>query len=199
MMNGMANIMRREAMRAMSQTATVRIGIVSAYDPSNYSAKVRIQPEDAETGWMPITTPWSGSGWGMLCPPSPGDVVDVHFQEGGKLAGFVALRHYGDQFRPLNVPAGEFWIVHKSGSFLKFLNDGTIEMNAATAISSVAPVWNHTGDFTVNGEIRATGDIIDRYENGGYTMASFRATYDAHTHYDSLHGTTSAPIAPNLL
>ncbi len=182
MMDGMTNIMRREAMRAMSKTATVRIGIVSAYDPSNYSAKVRIQPEDAETGWVPITTPWSGAGWGMFCPPTPGDVVDVHFQEGGKLAGFVSLRHYGDQFRPLSVPAGEFWIVDKAGSYFKFLTGGIVQFHAASAINSSAPIWNHTGDFTVNGEIRATGDIIDRSMSGGYTMASFRATYDSHTH-----------------
>ena len=193
MMDGMTNVMRREAMRAMSQTATVRIGIVSAYDPSNYSAKVRIQPEDAETGWIPVTTPWSGSGWGMFCPPTPGDVVDVHFQEGGKLAGFVALRHFGDQFRPLSVPTGEFWIVHKSGSFLKFHNDGTLEITGESNINITAPTVNIAGNLNV------TGDIIDRYEAGGYTMASFRATYDEHKHHDSLSGTTSVPLAPDIL
>ena len=101
-----------------------RIGVVSGYDPANYAAKVRIQPEDVETGWLPVATPWSGPGWGMFCPPSLDDVVDVHFQEGGKEAGFVCLRHFGDRFRPLPVPSGEFWLVHKSGSNFKFHDGG---------------------------------------------------------------------------
>ena len=198
MMQQMLNIARREAQRVLAMIARPKIGIVTSYDPANYSAKVRLQPEDVETGWLPIRTPWAGNGWGMFGPPSLGDEVEIQHQEGGKQAPYIALRAFGDRFRPLAVSSGEFWLVHKSGSQFKFLNDGTVELAAAMAINSTAPVWNHTGDLTVNGEIRATGDIYDRYESGGDTMASFRAAYDEHRH-NSPAGVTTVPLAPDIL
>lgn len=196
-MEGMLNLMRREAARTMSQTASVRIGVVSAYDPNNYSAKVQIQPEGYETGFLSVTSPWIGNGWGMFCPPTPGDVVDVHFQEGGKQAGFIALRHFGDRIRPLGVPSGEFWLVHKSGSLLKFHNDGTIEV-AASVINVTAPTFNLTGNLNVTGNIVASGDITD-INNGNGSLSHLRAAYDAHVHGGVAGGsdstsTTNLPV-----
>ncbi|QEL14794.1 phage baseplate assembly protein V [Limnoglobus roseus] len=182
MMQNLLNIARREAERVMSRLALPKIGIVSGYDEANYAAKVLLQPQGVETGWLPIRTPWSGNGWGMFCPPDIGDEVEVQFQEGGKKAPYIALRAFGDLFRPLSVPAGEFWLAHKSGSSLKFHNDGTVELHAATAITSSAPLWTHTGNLIVNGSIRASEDIWDFYHVNTYTMASFRAVYDIHTH-----------------
>ena len=197
-MQAQQNIMRREAERAMSQVANTRIGIVSGYDPNNYAAKVRIQPEDVETGWLPVTTPWSGNGWGLFCPPSLNDVVDVHFQEGGKEAGFVALRHFGDRIRPLPVASGEFWLVHKSGSNFKFHNDGTVELNAATAITSSAPIWNHTGNVHVQGDIRASGEIYD--EDGLHgNIGHFRTVFNAHHHYGVQSGPDVSGITDELI
>lgn len=199
MMEAQQNIMRREAERAMSRLANTRIGIVSSYDPGAYAAKVRIQPEDVETGWLPIAAEQSGNGWGEYNAPSIGDVVEVQFQEGGKEAGFVGRRFYGDRFRPLPVPSGESWRVHRSGSLLKFKNDGTVELRAATAINSSAPVWNHAGPIIVDGYIKATGDIWDNYLTQSYTMAGFRIVYDTHLHYGvqagpDLSGLTNKPI-----
>jgi phage baseplate assembly protein gpV len=198
MMNGMSNVMRREAARVASQTANVRLATVTSYDPSNYAAKVLIQPEGHETGFLPVTSPWAGNGWGLFCPPTPGDVVDVHFQEGGKQAGFVALRHFGDQFRPLPVPSGEFWLVHRSGSFVKLHNDGTIEINAQTAVNATAPVFNLVGDVNVTGNIIATGDISDLSDGSG-TMAHIRATFDLHTHGGIEPGGGNTAIPNQLL
>jgi phage baseplate assembly protein gpV len=199
MTDQLTNIMRREAMRAVSQLAMRRIGIVTSYDPNNYTAKVKIQPEDNETGWLPISTAWSGNGWGDYAPPTPGDIVEVDFQEGHKGAGIVGQRHYGDVMRPLPVPSGERWIVHKSGSFLKFHNDGTVQLSAQTAINSSAPIWNHTGNMIVDGTIKATGDIWDNYLTGGYTMASFRATYDIHTHGGIFAGSSNTNVPNQIL
>jgi phage baseplate assembly protein gpV len=193
----MLNINRREAERAMSRLAMVRIGIVSAYDPSNYAAKVLIQPEGTETGWMPVHSPWVGNGWGLFCPPTPGDVVEVHYQEGGKGAPFISLREYGDQSRPLGVPSGEFWVVHKSGSFLKFHNDGTVEMNSQADMSITAPTVNLTGNLSVTGNILAGGDITDINDGGG-TLAGLRTAYNDHVHggVENGSGSTSTTDLP---
>ena len=183
----MENVIRREAERVMSRTAKPQMGVVSGYDPARYAAKVRLQPSDTETGWLPVATTWSGSGWGDYNPPSPGDVVDVHFQEGNQEAGFVSQRFYSAVTQPLAVPSGESWRVHQSGSCIKFKNDGSVEIHAATAISSSASIWNHAGDIVVTGDILVTGDIRDL--NGTYnTLNSLRNAYNSHHHLNTQSG-----------
>lgn len=186
MMQGMQNLMRREGERAAGQRALVRMGVVSSYDPARYAAKVKIQPEGFETGFLPVSTPWVGNGWGMFAPPSPGDVVDVHFQEGGRNAAFVALRFFGDAANPVAVPSGEFWLVHQSGSFVKLKNDGTIELKA--------PTVTVTGNLHVTGDILAGGDIADLNGAKG-TVQNIRTVYDSHTHggIQPGGGTTAVP------
>ncbi|WP_162136286.1 phage baseplate assembly protein V [Zavarzinella formosa] len=209
----MQNIMRREAARQAGEKSPPRRGIVSAYDPDHYAAKVVIQPEGHETGFIPVGSPMVGDGWGMFCPPTPGDEVDVHFQEGGKNAAYVSLRFFGNQARPLSVPSGEFWLVHRSGSFLKFLNDGTVELNTAGDLNATvggqanlsvtgkvvasASEFDLTGDLNVTGTITASGDI---YDNGrtDNSMNHIRAVYDTHTHggIQAGGGNTAAPNQP---
>jgi phage baseplate assembly protein gpV len=197
MMSRIQNIMRREAARVDSLKALVRMGIVSAYDPNHYAAKVLIQPEGHETGFLPIATPWVGNGWGMFCPPTPGDVVDVHFQEGGREAGFVALRFFGNVAQPLTVPSGEFWLVHASGTFLKFTNDedasvnvagnlnitvaGQVNLTATGKVVAQAAEFDLTGNVNVTGNIVASGDISDKSGASG-SVDHIRTVYDSHTH-----------------
>ena len=196
-MQALQNIMRREAARQGSQQAFVRMGTVSAYDPNHYAAKVLIQPEGFETGFLPIATPWVGNGWGMFCPPTPGDVVDVHFQEGGKLAAYVSLRFYGNLAPPLNVPSGEFWLVHQSGSLIKLTNDGklTLEDKAGSFLTLNADgTATLKANLLVQGTIVATGDISDQNGVDG-TVAHIRSVYDGHTHggIQSGGGNTAVP------
>ncbi len=196
MMDRMLNLIRREVARVMSTLSMPRCGVVSSYDPNNYSAKVLIQPEGHESGWLPIRTPWSGNGWGIFCPPSPGDEVEIQYQEGGKQAPYIALRAFGDQFRPLNVPAGEFWLVDKLGNSFKFsggkvllnghteidVTTPTMNISCSTAVNVTAPNFNLTGNLNVTGNIKATGDITDQDNGTGSSMAHFRTIYDSHTH-----------------
>jgi len=207
-MSQITNAMRREAARVMGLLALRRVGIVSSYDPITYSAKVLIQPENTESGWLPISTPWSGNSWGMFCPPTPGDIVEVDFQEGGKEAGIIGQRHYGNVLNPLPVPSGEFWLVHKSGSFLKFHNDGSVALNTAGDLDATvsgqanltvsgkivasAQEFDLTGNVKVTGDITASGDIYDL--NGAYgNVGHIRTVYDSHTHSDPQGGNVSTP------
>ena len=199
MMNRLLNIMKAQAAMQSQGSASSRFGLVSAYDPANYCAKVTLQPEGLETGWLPVLSQWVGNSWGMFAPPSIGDMVAVNFQENDIEAGFVSLRGYNDSDRPLNVASGEFWLVHQSGSFLKFHNDGTVELNSAGTLTSTAPQWNHNGAMTVNGAvlvnstIKATGDITDTSNTNTRSVAGMRSVFNSHIHTDPQGGTVSAP------
>ncbi|HQT43872.1 MAG TPA: phage baseplate assembly protein V [Halothiobacillus sp.] len=155
-----------------------RFGVVSSVNPADHTARVFIQPGDANnpngilSGWLPIASQWIGNGWGMVCPPSPGDQVFLTSQEGDSDNYVIIGRVYAAQggITPPPAPSGEFWLVHKTGSFIKLLNNGDIASSGN---------WTHTGSIT------ATGDVIG---NG--------ISLDNHTHTSESPGTpTSAPIA----
>jgi phage baseplate assembly protein gpV len=187
-MKHLLNAMKSQAQQSTSQQAGTKLGTVSSYNPATYCVKVRLQPDDTETGWLPLGSPWVGNGWGMFSPPMPGDMVHVEFQEGHAETGVAVARLYSDADRPLPCPAGEFWLVHQSGSMLKFKNDGEVELVSAGTLKSSAPLWEHTGDFKVAGDITADGDIAD--QGGAKTMAGMRSIYNGHH-----HGTSPTPDA----
>lgn len=150
-MNRLQNEMRLQAQRAMSEMATVRFGLVDAYDPGAYAVKVRYQPDDTISGWLPIKSLWAGNNCGFQVGPEIGMEAVVLFQEGEHEAGLVVAFGFNDVERPLPVPSGEAWLTHKSGSLIKFHNDGTVEMQATA--------FNMTGDVNLTGTLTATGDV----------------------------------------
>jgi phage baseplate assembly protein gpV len=210
MMGALMNTMRAQAMLAESGRASVRIGIVSSYDHANYCAKVRLQPDDVETGWLPVVSPWVGNGWGMFAPVTPGDVVEVQFQEDHIEVGFVCQRFFNDQIRPLDVPSGEFWLVHKTGSFMKLMNDGKLLVNGQAEIDATAPTINITasGNITAqaggNATVQAAGTATIQapsiiLKNAGAALKKlctevFMNLFNSHTHTSSAAGSqTSVP------
>jgi len=167
MMRHLLNAQRAAAQQAGQGRAATRHGTVSSYDPGAYAVKVLLQPDNALTGWIPLKSAWVGNGWGLFCPPSIGDAVEVDFQEDDGGAGSVGLRFFNNADRPLPCPSGEFWLVHGSGSLLKFLNDGSVELHAAAdlnvsvagTINSSATQWNHAGPVKIDGAAVITGHI----------------------------------------
>jgi uncharacterized protein involved in type VI secretion and phage assembly len=137
--NRFRNVIRQEAQRATADLSLPRAGIVTHYDPAHHTARVELQPEGILTGYLPIATPWAGNGWGFFAPPLLGQVVDVHFHQGGREAGYIVGRFFSNITKPLPVQAGEFWLVHQTGSFFKFHNDGSVEASANTNMTLNAP------------------------------------------------------------
>lgn len=222
-MEAILNHARREAERAMSNRATTRIGIVDSYDPNTYTARVRYQPENILSGWLPVLTPWVGDQWGLFAPPTPGDQVLVEFQEAGLGVGNVCLRAYSDVDRPLKVDSGEWWLVHKTGSFVKLTNDGKVLINgqveidvtspkvettatmsvdtSAPKITSTASVENDiTGpqiNITASTAISITAPSIHTNSSGAnlhqLVTDALVALFNGHTHPDPQGGTTGVP------
>jgi hypothetical protein len=105
-MDGLMNQMRRAAQEAIGTGGASRQGIIDAYDPNAYAVKVRLQPDDTLTDWLPLKSPWVGNGWGLFCGPSVGDAIEVDFQEGDGGVGTAGWRFFNDEDRPLQVPSG---------------------------------------------------------------------------------------------
>lgn len=197
------NILKLQGAFSQNAKADVKLGTVSGYDPANYLAKVVIYPGDDqdqgfETSWLPVFTPWVGNGWGMFCPPLVGDLVEVHFQEGSLQTAFVGLRTYNNEDRPLNVPAGEFWLVHATGAFVKLTNDGNVEISASNVNVNASQDCNinannatitTTGETTVTsaGPINLDSTVVNL---GTGTLTALMngaaaAVYNTHTHIES--------------
>lgn len=169
-MDQFLNHLRGQASQLDQAWAHPRIGVVSSFDAQTYTARVLVQPEGVLSGWLPVASAWIGNGWGLACPPSPGDQVLVLWQDGDAEQGVVAGRLWSGAAPPPQTPAGEFWLVHKSGGYLKLHNDGSIE--------SQAPSWTHHGDLHVSGNV---------YDVHG-SVAQLRGHYNAHVHPPSNTG-----------
>ncbi|MBS0558424.1 MAG: phage baseplate assembly protein V [Proteobacteria bacterium] len=162
------NAMKAHAARLDQTQAQPRFGIVSSVSPDDSTVRVLLQPEGVLTGWLPVLSQWVGAGWGMSCPPSPGDQVLVLAQEGDADNGVVIGRMYSALAKAPSAQAGEFWLVHQSGSALKMLSDGTVQ---------------------ISGDLHVAGDVYDQHGS----LSMLRGHYNQHVHEDSRGGTTSTP------
>jgi hypothetical protein len=145
-------------------SAEPRLGVVTSVDVATYTARVTVQPDGILTGWLPIAAGWIGAGWGLVCAPSPGDQVIVLWQEGDAEQGIIVGRLWSAVAQPPQAPVGECWLIHKTGSFIRLQNDGTIASQSTT--------WTHTGDLKVSGDV---------YDNHG-PLSALRNNYNEHTH-----------------
>jgi phage baseplate assembly protein V len=146
----------------------VKFAIVTSVNSENATVRVTIQPEGVLSGWLPILSHWIGNGWGMVCPPTPGDQVVLVPQEGDVEQGVVIGRVFSTKQKAPNAPGGEFWLLHQSGSFLKLCNDGTIR---------------------AKGDLHVDGDVFDRHG----CLSALRAHYNSHTHNVRNNAITTPP------
>jgi uncharacterized protein involved in type VI secretion and phage assembly len=150
--------------------AQPRMGIVTSSNPQTGTAKVLIQPEGVLTGWLPVLTQWVGSGWGISCPPSPGDQVLIIPQEGDAQHGLIVGRLFSNSVRPPQAEAGEITITHQSGCSIRLVNSGII---------------------MIEGDLHVSGDVYDTHGS----LSKLRNDYNAHMHYTNNGQDTSAPLS----
>ena len=196
------NAIKANAAAMDRATAQPRFGIVTSVDPSRPAVRVSLQPEGVISGWLPVLSPWIGAGWGLSCPPSPGDQVFVLAQEGDAEHGVVIGRAWSDTAHTPAAPSGELWLVHQSGAFIKLSNDGTIRTQGDI---------HHTGNLFVTGNIQSDQNIratLDIHANQNIsadismrdaigTLDRLRQHYDVHAHLDPQGGAVSQTNAPD--
>lgn len=211
-MNQLLNIMAMRSAMAQSAFSGTRQGIITAYDPKEYAIKVSLQPTGEETGWIPLASPWVGNGYGFAAGPMIGAEVEVNFDSGTVGVGMAGGQFYNNEDRCPGPPSGELWIVHQSGSMLKFLNSGkiVIQDSAGTSINlngdgtrtdsaSGAVTSTASGGMTIvaniqnNGNFQASGSIKDMNGDHG-SINDIRTTYNGHTHHENgAGGNTNVP------
>lgn len=185
MINDIFNVMKQQSQLNMSNLAYTKLGTIASFDPNTYRAIVKIEPADENgenilTGWLPVLMPWVGNEWGMFAPPESGNSCIVNFIDASFNNGIVCLNYFNNNYRPIPVQSGEFWLVHKSGSFLKLKNDGSIEVNGNSKIVVNSPEVE-IGDISGGNLKKLLNELA-------------REIFNTHTHTDSEGGATTSPI-----
>jgi len=190
MMHMMNQIAMRSQMAAGGFSGT-RQGVITAYDPVEYAIKVALQPTGEETGWIPLGTPWAGNGWGLAAGPMIDAEVQIDFDSGQIGVQMAGNQFYNNVDRCPGPPSGEFWIVHQSGSLLKFLNTGEILVSSGLRLTYTAPQHHFTdGDVLIDQNLTVVGNISDL--NGAHgNIQAIRTTYSGHTHRENGQGSNT--------
>lgn len=131
------------AKMAAAGFAHMRFGEVTSFDGSAgvYAVKVMLQPDEIETGWLPIKLLMAGSAYGAYFGPSIGDQAAVTFQEGDATAGICIGFLPSDDDPPPAVASGEIHLIAKGATASVIMKpDGTI---------ASAGAWTHTGTLKV--------------------------------------------------
>jgi hypothetical protein len=132
-------------------------GLVSSLRPGQLPREGRLQPEDVETGWLPIETALAGAGWGIYFgPPWATSPRCCSSRATPRWAG----RRLPAQRRgpAAERASGEILLKHKAGAFVRFTNDGKVHIEAAAGIESVGP-WTHQGTLHVTDEVTADKSV----------------------------------------
>jgi phage baseplate assembly protein gpV len=148
------------AQMAADGRVSVRLGLVSSYDgrAGAHLVKVRLQPEDIETGWLPIQIMLGGQGWGVYAGPAKDDQAVVIFADGDVNAGICAGFLPSDVDAAPAVASGEIHL-RAAGDTASIIAkpDGSIASKGA---------WTHTGTMHVTDEatfdksVTATVDVV---------------------------------------
>ena len=123
-------------------------GYITSFDRGG-QAKVMLEPSGIETGWIPVPTIYVGSGFGFFADVDEGTECTVIFENGNPSSGKVIAYHFQDDTPPV-ISAGEAVFIHKSGSALRFLANGNVEINPAgvLALAGGGPALARVGDTT---------------------------------------------------
>ena len=160
----LANAIRQQARASQSEFTTPRLATISSYDASNHAVKVIVQPVDPELGeqesnWMPLGAIGIGNGWGVAVGPQINDQVLVVYENGDFSSGTIVARVFSVAQEAIAVPSGEIWMVHESTSLLKFHNDGTVALTAASTMTYTATEHHFIGPVQMDDTLNVTETI----------------------------------------
>lgn len=120
----------------------IRVGKVSSVNPANCTARVTFDDKDDLVSYeLPIITLGSRETQAYWLPEIDTQVLCVFLPNPsgkGLSDGFVVGAFYSVEDPPAENATGTKSVIFADGSFIRF-SEGTIEINAATAIKLTAP------------------------------------------------------------
>lgn len=169
---------RQIAAAAGSLIAKTVHGIVTSTDPVNHAAKVAVQPEGVESGWLPVAALAAGDiriarlpniGEHVLLVPIEGDAE--HMQINAFQYDTVVTPPVSPQTgKPAQ--AGELLIMAGCGAPPSGNQNGTGSQSAGAAIQN-APWWHMTAQGLYSGAGQTTESLTNSgviWKVGGMTM-----------------------------
>jgi phage baseplate assembly protein gpV len=202
-MDRLLGALKQHVAAMIARIGQPRWGTVTSYDATNHLAKVLIQPEGNQTGWLPIGCPWVGPGWGEITPLHVGQQVKMVPDSGDPNNLVIVTGGYSTSMMPpipSNVIAGaaaamqpgERAFVSMAGSVIRFCADGSIygkgtffNWEGNMVVSKNLEVL---GDLAIlgtaigaTGAITAKGEISDLAGARG-TLDLLRSDHDLHMH-----------------
>jgi phage gp45-like len=132
--NDILEVTKNEASKQAVKYLSSSTGTITSIDKNKYMAKVMLEPLGYETGWLPISSIYTGNEFGWFALPAIGTEVTVEFEMGNPNCGKVMLSNFNNTDCPIPMEPGEVKLLHESGSFLIFHNDGSIEISANTVL-----------------------------------------------------------------
>lgn len=178
MIEALRNVIHREVQRVMDRRIRRIPCIVDAYNPSQHTVKVKLQPSGTLTGWMQIETDQVG----LMIAPNVGDPGWLEFHEADRRAAVFVGSNHNDNFPPPKViAAGEWYYQNKSGSSLYFKTDGSVTAkdNAGASIVlnggtiTIADKAGSALKFNGDGTLQITGTLT-----GAHGTSPLEATAD---------------------
>jgi uncharacterized protein involved in type VI secretion and phage assembly len=173
LVENLRHVIRIEVERVLRLQLQPRLGNVIAYDNSGqqHAARVLLQPEGIETGWIPVHSHFVGNGYGEVVPLTLGQQVKVGFPEYGSNQGVVESQVYDARNQiPVaakDAQAGEWIRVSGTGSLVAATNDGVIRINGSAQNQFMASkssiVQDQHGNITLTD---ATGNKVAMAPNG---------------------------------
>lgn len=105
---------------------------------------------------------WAGPNRGLVCPPTVGEYCDIGFYDGDANCPYITNFRPNGQAPPAELD--ELMLQHSSGVRIGFQADGTFIIDAPKVVIN-APEVVINGNLQVNGNINASGSIIDAAGN----------------------------------
>lgn len=134
--------------------------------------------------------------YGLTTNPPPGTMAIV-LPLGGKTSHGIVIATENGAARKKNLASGEVALYTDEGDYILLSRGRIIKVVAGTQLEVTAPVVTLKATTKVRMEtplLEVTGEIKDRCDTSGKTMAGMRTTYNSHTHHENdVHGETNVP------
>lgn len=173
-------------------------GVIASYNAQEGTVVVKLMPHNVLTGDMQFLTPWAGTPGttsGFQAGPEPGLQVIVLALDAAWQDCVCMPSVFSDVNHPPGAPAGEAWLLHKSGSSVKLTNAGDVDMAGNTAVRLNAALVQLSNSFNSLGD----GNSVVRKSDLQTVITAINAfvsAFNSHTHLGNLGGPTSSPIIP---